>query len=514
MKKKMLAILLAATAVLSTAAGCSGGQSSKGGGGVAGSGASVSGSNTGDKPTLKVLGYNAGFDPNKDIMASDIEKATGYHVEYSMLPAENADEKLNIALSSGNSYDIVKLTASQYFELAEQGALLQLDDLIDKDGPNIKNAVHDKSWKAVKYNGKTYALPMRKEYVQDVMEFIIVRQDILDELKIPLPTTLDQFYSALKTIKEKKPGMIPFTGPAADSGTGANSWRLSPTVSSAFGICTDWQEVNGQLLPMIKNPNMKNELTFMNKLYNEGLIDRDWPVNTNTTVNEKFTSGKAVMAMTDRNVATQTLPLLKKNVPNAKVGYVLPLTGGNGEQGAKVDDKILYYTAIPKSSKHAEDAMKFLNAKQEPKNFQFLTLGTEGKDFKKEDGQYIPIMPAFNQERFWSYWYLNTINETNYPNMWMARVRKSTDMWDIFEKVSLKCKEIAKPDPLGYMPPSQDVAKYTQTLDKMCDDFYLKVIAGAEPVDKLGEFQAQWDSAGGQAMTESVNKWYTDFYGK
>ena len=41
--------------------------------------------------TLKRLGYNTAFDPNTDINAKVMEESTGYHVEYFMLPAENAD---------------------------------------------------------------------------------------------------------------------------------------------------------------------------------------------------------------------------------------------------------------------------------------------------------------------------------------------------------------------------------------------------------------------------------------
>lgn len=38
---------------------------------------------------------------------------------------------------------------------------------------------------------------------------------------------------------------------------------------------------------------MKDMLTFMNKLYGEGLIDADWAINTGTIVQEKFSSGNA-----------------------------------------------------------------------------------------------------------------------------------------------------------------------------------------------------------------------------
>lgn len=444
--KKIVSLLLAATITASMINGCGGEKKQE-----ITEKETVSTVTEDVKPTLKVLSFNAAFDPNADIMAKEIEEATGYHVEYSMLPVENADEKLNIELSSGANYDIVKLSTAQYFKMVEQGALMPLDELLDKYGQDIKNAVSEKSWDAATYKGNIYALPMRKEYVKDVMDSIIVRKDILDELGIEIPTTLDEFYEALKIIKEKKPDMIPLTGPMADAASGSTVWRLSPTISSAFGIYTEWQDIDGQLVPMIKHPNMKAQLEFMNQLYEEGLIDADWPINTKTLINEKFTGGKAVMAMTDRNVANEITPLLKQNVEGAEVAHILPLIGENGEQGAKVEDKILFYTAIPKSSKHAEDAMKFLNAKQVPENFLKLTLGEEGTHFTKEGDSYIPIMPIFNEERFWSYWYLNTIDEENYPNMWLARVRKSPDMWNIFEQVSLKCAEIAKPDPLGHL---------------------------------------------------------------
>ena len=36
------------------------------------------------------------FDPKTEYVAKYIEERTGFHVEYELLPAENADEKLNL----------------------------------------------------------------------------------------------------------------------------------------------------------------------------------------------------------------------------------------------------------------------------------------------------------------------------------------------------------------------------------------------------------------------------------
>jgi len=95
--------------------------------------------------------------------------------------------------------------------------------------------------------------------------------------------------------------------------------------------------------------------------------------------------------------------------------------------------------------------------------------------------------------------------------MWMARVRKSPSMWEPFEKVSLAAVDASRPDPIGYMPPSEAVSKYNQKLWQMSSDFYAQVISGAVSVDEYDEFVAKWDKAGGAEMTEEINAWYAEF---
>ena len=464
-----------------------------------------------EKPVLRILGYNASFDPNADPIAKEIEDTTGYHVEYFMLPAENADEKLNVELSSSSNYDIVMLLASQYHKLVGQGALLPLDDLIEQYGDNIKAAIQPETWKSCQLNGVTYALPYRKEYTKDVTDFIMVRKDLLDAINVPIPTTLQEFYDTLIAVKAAYPDMIPFTGPGSTEAMAGSSGTISPTINSAYGIYTNWQEVDGKLINVVEQPRLKEDLEFLRKLYSEGLMDPDWPINTGTTINEKFTSGKAVMMMCNRNTATILMPVVKENFPDAELGYILPLIGENGEQGAQSEDAIVVYSCIPKNSKNAVEAMKFMNLKQEPSNFTYLTLGVEGEDFYRDGDAFVPIMPAFSEHRSTAYWYLTSIDEYNYPRMWMARIRKNAYMWDAFEKVALACADISKPNPIGYMPPNEVVSKYQQTLSKMADDYFLKVIAGAESLDTFDDFVQRWKSSGGDAVTEEINKWYSSY---
>lgn len=87
--------------------------------------------------TLKRLGYNTGFDVNTDYMVPVMEKSTGYKVEFSMLPAQNPDQKLLMDVASGADYDIVNLSLNQFRTLLSKNALLPLNDLLDKYGQDI-----------------------------------------------------------------------------------------------------------------------------------------------------------------------------------------------------------------------------------------------------------------------------------------------------------------------------------------------------------------------------------------
>ena len=72
--------------------------------------------------TLKRLGYNVAWDPTTDIMVDILKESTGYDMEYFILPAENADEKLVMEVSGGADYDIIQCSPNQFQTLMGQGA--------------------------------------------------------------------------------------------------------------------------------------------------------------------------------------------------------------------------------------------------------------------------------------------------------------------------------------------------------------------------------------------------------
>ena len=121
---------------------------------------------------------------------------------------------------------------------------------------------------------------------------LVVRTDLLEKIGISkTPETLDEFADMLREIKN-----------ADVDGNGMQNVPLTLTATAeipglygAFGITHTWNEVNGKLVNRFVDPRYKDYLLYVKSLYDEGLLDKEFPTNKNNTVQEKFTSGRAAV---------------------------------------------------------------------------------------------------------------------------------------------------------------------------------------------------------------------------
>jgi len=322
----------------------------------------------------------------------------------------------------------------------------------------------------------------------------------MDELGLAIPTTRDELYQVLKTIKEKK-NVIPLTGYGG----------VFAEIANTFGITTTWKEVDGGLIHRDQDPRMKEYLAFMNKLYEEGLIDSEWPINSGTKVIERFTSGQAAMMSLAWWSAPAVFNALEKNFPDAKIGVLPFLKQDTGEEAIwGVNAGITYVIAIPKWAKNKEHTMNFLNMKLEEKLFKKLTIGEEGVHHTFEDGKYFPILPIFNDLYNNASYFLTGVDERVYPTYWQARVRKDPILQNYYDQLQELVKGKFVIDPLSNTPPIESISKYSQVLYKYSEDTFLTYIAGTESLDGFDAYMAKWLADGGEQMVKDANAWYAE----
>ncbi|OMF21953.1 hypothetical protein BK133_27405 [Paenibacillus sp. FSL H8-0548] len=461
----------------------------------------------GDKKTkLKVYvpsnveEFPSGTDLNKNEIVSYIEEQTNFYIEWEMQPKESVDQKINIMMASGDAPDLI-ITGSKeiYANLAQQGLLAPLDEALKEVGPRIMETVPADTWKAVTYNDSIYAIAVPQNQVSTMG--MLVRTDILDELGIAIPKTLDEYTAALKTIKEKKSdsGLIPLLGGAAD-GNG-NTFGYIQSFSGAFGLGSQYVVEGDHVVHTYTQPAAKEFLAYMNNLYKEGILDREYPVNKNPNIQEKMVSGQAAMATigwADAKGITEAL--LEKN-PNAKLEFIHPPVGADGKFGYQQNTPVRVYMLVPKSSKKVKEAVEFINSYMAEDVLNVVSYGWEGNHYNTTDGV-IVATEAAEQIRYRIYYQLWD-TEKNFLNR--VALKGFSPYYEPLKEY-VKYTEIT-----NFAPPIPEVEENSQSLLDLTNEYFIKIVTGALPIDAFDEYVNKWNSLGGEASLTAINEWYQTF---
>jgi putative aldouronate transport system substrate-binding protein len=279
-----------------------------------------------------------------------------------------------------------------------------LKDLKEFLGPDPQIPGKDFIWRSRNQdNGALYGISNRYMYTASYNLFI--RKDWLDKLGLPLPETAREYFEALVAFKEKDPGgvgknrVVPFT-----LSTDVR-WTAGIILESFIDPYLSFKErfINTVVERYMLVPGYKEGMRFLNKMYNAGLIDRDFPLYTSTdTMDNLIKSGVAgsIAGNWDQvyrdNVRLMTD--LQKNVPGALFVPVDCFPSADGithKRGAPVAGGLTVF--VPKTSKNPEAVLRYVNWLARPENIRFLQFGQEGINHEIVNG----IPRAINAEGGW-----------------------------------------------------------------------------------------------------------------
>lgn len=233
-----------------------------------------------------------------DITDSDFTKTysklTNMDIEWQLVTEGAARQRVTLALQSGNLPDVIALGSSyvtndDIVRYGPEGTMVEITkSMLEKWAPNVK-ATYDKypeAWDYTKVDGKMYTIA---SFIADFpygQHFLWVRTTWLDKLGRGIPKNMNEFYDMLKAFKNNDP-----------NGNGQNdeipyaTWSDSGFVTTPWGILSKSIEFdnNGKAVCPYTTSNMKNALTFWNRVYKEGLVDTN-SINNWTGDNAAFKS--------------------------------------------------------------------------------------------------------------------------------------------------------------------------------------------------------------------------------
>jgi putative aldouronate transport system substrate-binding protein len=424
-------------------------------------------------------------------------------------------DKLNLIMASEESYDMVVIggNVDVTMSYANAGALVDLNPYLQYT-PNIAAAVSDYARDIFTVGDSLYALGMPALSFNggqgEIREISWIRKDWLDALGLSVPETLDEFTEMLRAFKSYNNGSSIATIPLT-SGTGG-VWLHS--VIGAFGIPNDWNVVDGKILPRSADPRFKEYLTYLKGLYQEGLLDPEYPANQSANVREKFSNGIAGTSQFGYWDVPGLYDTMEQTQPGFEIAFMPPLAGPDGKKafGTNVGgfDRICF---LPKAGKNLEHTLNFMNIKLEEENFRSAVIGFENVHWTQtEDGQYWPIIPRFFDD------FSQGVNYTTgrlpeYETYWMARAKKDTRQWECWIQLNgdPKFTDFNSTSEVNKAPAFPETSKNKQSIDQMVADKMVKVIAGEDTVESYDEFLEEWKAAGGQAMIDEYNAWWATF---
>lgn len=397
--KKVTGIGLTAVMGATLLAGCSSdSKDNTANGGAAAEGESAK------RVTLKVEVFDRGNSPEPHTITNNyltklVQERFGEpnNIDVEYVPVQRSEEvtKLNVLMASNTDVPDIVFTydSSVFYRYAQQGGLTDVGKLLDEHGPNLKKFIGEETLSFGQLEGQQLAIPGKRAITGRYSSYI--RQDWLDKLGLPVPKTTDELYTTLKAFKEKDPG-----------GLGSKNIPMGMALAPAQFetlIYSFMKPISGDLtysqryeLPL--HEGFKDAMQFLNKLYNEGLISKDFSLDEDKTqLGKDIQNGNVGYWSEDVDVlfyADGTLDNLYKNVQGSKVLPVDVLTNPN------VDNKHIksryasngMYIMIPKSSKRAVEAIKYLDWMASDNNLIDIYSGVEGENYDLVDG--IPVVKA------------------------------------------------------------------------------------------------------------------------
>ena len=194
-------------------------------------------------------------------------------------------EQLNLRIAAGDMPDMFTPWNGVETELIENGALLDLTDLLPEKAPHLWESIPEDVWDAVKANDPTgqnriYVIPQVMSYGRNGA---MIRKDWLDNLGLDMPTTQEEFVEVLRAFKNDDPNgngvadEIPTGGRAESKMDGTVVWTVRNC--NVGRISVSGMIYDGELTYSAVTKNMRDCLEWMSGLYAEGLLDPETFLN-------------------------------------------------------------------------------------------------------------------------------------------------------------------------------------------------------------------------------------------
>lgn len=455
------------------------------------------------------------------------------------------DTNVSMAISMGSLPDIMVVSSQDEVEQLVGAGLIEdltesynncISDRIRKMYESYGDSLKD----MVTYDGKIMALP--ETNITDGPNLVWLRKDWMDKLGLSEPHTIDDVVNIVKHFISEDPGNngVDTSGKPNTVGLvvdtdvtgecGYSSEFLLDIIFACFGAYPKQWIMNddGEIVYGSVTDEAKEALSYINSLYNQGVIDNDFLLRTSTNICELIENGMCGSFFGPWWAPNNPLVNAVSRNPDADWQPYLIATDSDGTTSYHSQNPCYKYVVVRKGYEHPEIAAKMISVMFDKVRFDC----TDSEEFKKYYQLNVeptarPLSINVDYNNALSICYRNidaTISGRKNPDSlellersfydacseYIKNANKTSTQWAAYMSRIKACSLIAQDnikvvDSL-YFKTTDTMKSHWWRLKAKEKEAYLKIISGEEDISYFDTFVKEWNEQGGQIITSEVSE--------
>ena len=480
---------------------------------------------------------------NRDAMENDdawyvkkIEDTFDINIEmkYRNEGGQDYQEWLTLSMTGKDAPDWFRdqaVSPKMLADFADDGVVAELDpEMIQENMPNLmayyekfENIFGKNPLELYAVDGKIYSIP---DAFPELTQFCLMafRQDWLDKLNLSMPTNLDELEEVYRAFTFDDPDGNGVDDTYGYVGiTGSTSAAFSP-MFGAFGVYPGiWYEGEDGTLTRgeLEVEKMQDALTYIKKLYDDGVIDPEWMTIDYEDSKDKVISG--VVGSSYQNwINVQTgdgwYSTVYDNFPDAELSVSYGPKGLDGEYGIMQFNPLAGVGLV--FSKHMEEEPEkmakylqiFDTIAGDPSWYEAEVWGEEGVTFTKDENGNRVYTEEYSTEDARREFGIG--KEYKFPSL--ETLLSDPEVHDeiTYDVETNRIRQETRPNIVGkydvmsacYLPVYNEVSQDLPNVDAALADF----IMGKRDISEYGDFVEEWLAAGGQEALEEAQQIYEE----
>lgn len=336
---------------------------------------------------------------SQQLIWQEVEKRLGVKVDWTTVSANDKTTMFSLTMADpANLPDFfTDMNPLNYEEFGRLGALAALNDYITPEKmPNLCALIEqDPAVLAsiTSADGNIYFFPRIMVAPTRYWNGLFIREDFLKEVGKEIPTTTEEFYEACKAIKE---GIDTIEYPIAMNQEGLKSLVWSWDIGARGTGCSTTDDTyvkDGKLAYGPTDEKYREALTWLNKLYAEGLITPDWnSITGNDIRTDIVTKTAAVCSGSFSGVMSTYNSLLVTDGQGEALTYINPMKGPEGAyawQGHHTAIDLGVAGAMSSTCSDVDSVLKVVDYLYGDEGRELVYWGVEGETFDIVDGKHV-----------------------------------------------------------------------------------------------------------------------------